>query len=122
MQKVAFFQKLGLALGLGYVLGLAFQGVILPFSTNQMVSKVGKVIQEKFLENVLGPKGAKSGLFSKGRVSVRVGVRGRVSFARCEMTTFDEPDGVQGWESESRRTFCKRFGPKVCKKWTVFKS
>ena len=80
------------------------------------------MIQEKFLENVLGPKGAKSGLFSKARVSVRVGVRGRVSFSRCEMTTFDEPDGVQGWESDSRRIFGKPFRPKVCKKWTFFKS
>ena len=52
--------------------------------------------------------------FSKARVSVRVRVR--VSFSRCEMTTFDEPDGVQGWESDSRRIFGKRFGPKVCKK------
>ena len=31
------------------------------------------------------------------------------------MTTFDEPDGVQGWESDSRRIFGKGFGPKVCK-------
>ena len=48
---------------------------------DQMLSIVGKVIQEKFLENVFGPKGSKSGLFSKARVSVRVGVRGRVSFS-----------------------------------------
>ena len=86
-----------------------------------MVSKVGKVIQEEFLEMVFGPKCAKSGLFfSKGRVSVRVRVRVRVSFSRCEMTTFDEPDGVQGWESDSRRFFGKGFGPKVCKEWTFF--
>ena len=83
-----------------------------------MVSNVGKVIQEEILENVFGPKCAKSGLFSKARVSVRV----RVSFSRCEMTFFDEPDGVQRWESDSRRIFGKRFGPKVCKKWTFFKS
>ena len=36
------------------------------------------------------------------------------------MTTFDEPAGVQGWESDSRRIFGKGFGPKVCKKWTFF--
>ena len=83
-----------------------------------MVSNVGKVIQEEFLEKVLGRKCAKSGLFSKARVSVRV----RVSFSRCEMTTFDEPDGVQGWESDSRRIFGKGFGPKVCKKWTFSKA
>ena len=80
-----------------------------------MVSNVGKVIHEEFLENVLGPKCAKSGLFSKSRVSVRVRVRVKVSFSRCEMTTFNEPDGVQGWESDSRRIFGKRFGPKVWK-------
>ena len=78
------------------------------------MSKVGKVIQEEFSENVFDSKCAKSGLFSKVRVSVRVRVR--VSFSRCEMTTFQEPDGVQGWESDSRRLFGKRFGPKVCKK------
>ena len=64
------------------------------------------------MENIFGPKGAKSGLFSKARVSVRVRVRVRVSFSRCEMTTFDEPDGVLDWESDSRRIFGKRFGPK----------
>ena len=36
------------------------------------------------------------------------------------MTTFDEPDGVQGWESDSRKIFGKGFGPKVCKKWIFF--
>ena len=53
------------------------------------------MIQEDFFEKFLGPKCAKSGLFSKARVSVRVGARVRVtvSFSRCEMTTFDEPDG-----------------------------
>ena len=67
-----------------------------------------------------GPKVYKSWLFSKARVSVRVRVR--VSFSRCEMTTFDEPGGVQRWESDSRRIFRKGFGLKVCKKWTFFKS
>ena len=70
-----------------------------------MVSKVGKVSQEEFFANVLGPKCAKSGLFSKARVGVRVRVRVGVSFSKSEMTTFDEPDGVQGWESDSRRIF-----------------
>ena len=64
------------------------------------------------------PKVCKSGLFSKAMVRVRVRVS--VSFSRWEMTTFDEPDGVQGWESDSRRSFGKGFGPKVCKKWTFF--
>ena len=86
-----------------------------------MASKVGKVIQEEFLENLLGPQCAKSGHFSKARVSVRVRVCVRVSFSRCDITIFDKPDGVQGWESDSRKVFGNRFGPKGCKKWTVFK-
>ena len=39
------------------------------------MSKVGKVMKKEFLDNVLGPKCGKSGLFSKARVSVRVRVR-----------------------------------------------
>ena len=58
--------------------------------------------------------------FSKARVIVRVRVTVRVSFSRCEMTTFDEPDGVQGWESDSRRIFGKGFGLKVCKRVDFF--
>ena len=46
------------------------------------MSKVGKVIKKEFLDNVLGPKCGKSGLFSKARVSVRVRVRG--SYSSCE--------------------------------------
>ena len=63
--KSALFQNLGLALGLGLGLGLAFRGVNRPLSTNQMVSNVGKVIQEEFLEKVLGPKCTKVGFFQK---------------------------------------------------------
>ena len=46
--------------------------------------KVGKVMKKEFLDNVLGPKCGKSGLFSKARVSVRVRVRVRVSYSICE--------------------------------------
>ena len=74
MQKVAIFQKLGLALGLGYVLGLAFQGVILPFSTNQMVSKVGKVIQEKFLETFWAQRVQKVDCFQKVGLALGLGL------------------------------------------------
>ena len=85
-----------------------------------MVSKVGKVTQEEFLEKVWARSVQKVDFSSEARVSVRVRVR--VSFSRCEMTTFDEPDGVQRWENDSRRSFGKGFGPKVCKKWTFSKS
>ena len=68
-----------------------------------------------------GPKVCKKWtFFQKLGLALEVRVRVRVSFSRCEMTTFDEPDGVQGWESDSRRIFGKGFGPKVCKKWTFF--
>ena len=39
-----------------------------------------------------------------------------------KMATFDGPDGFQGWESDEKRIFGPRFGPKVWKKWTFFKS
>ena len=45
------------------------------------MSKVGKVMKKEFLDNVLGPKCGKSGLFSKARVSVRVRVRVTVSYS-----------------------------------------
>ena len=69
-------------------------------------------------------KCAKSGLFfQKLGLSLGLGLALGLAFlSRCEMTTFDEPDGVQGWESDSRRIFGKGFGPKVCKRWTFFKS
>ena len=46
------------------------------------MSKVGKVMKKDVLDNVLGQKCGKSGLFSKARVSVRV--RFRVSYSICE--------------------------------------
>ena len=39
------------------------------------MSKVGKVMKKDVLDNFLGRKCGKSGLFSKARVSVRVRVR-----------------------------------------------
>ena len=38
-----------------------------------------------------------------------------------KMAAFDGPDGVQGWESDEKRIFGQRFGPKLWKKWTFFK-
>ena len=43
--------------------------------------KVGKVMEKEFLDNVLGRKCGKSGLFSKARVSVPVRVRVRGSYS-----------------------------------------
>ena len=77
MEKVDFFQKLKLALGLRLGLGLAIQVVKWPLSIDQMVSKVGKVMKKEFLDNLLDQKCGKCGLFSKARVRVRVRVRVR---------------------------------------------
>ena len=83
---------------------------------DQMVSKVGKVMKKEFLDNVLGPKCGKSGLISKARVSVRViGLGLGLAFEGVKMATFNGPDGVQGWESDEKRVFGQRFGPKVWK-------
>ena len=89
---------------------------------DQMVSKVGKVMKKDVLDNFLGRKCGKSGLFSKARVSVRVRVRVGLAIQFVKKATFDGPDGVQGWESDEKRIFGQRFGPKVWKKWTFFKS
>ena len=54
MEKVDFFQKLGLASGLG----LAFQGVKMSTfdKLDQFVSKVGKVMKKNVFGQSLGPK------------------------------------------------------------------
>ena len=36
------------------------------------------------------------------------------------MTTFDEPDGVQGWESEFKKNFWKRFWAQSVQKGGLF--
>ena len=36
------------------------------------------------------------------------------------MATFDGRDGVQGWESDEKRIFGQRFGPKVVEKVDFF--
>ena len=48
------------------------------------MSKLGKVMKKEFLDNFLGPKCGKNGLFTKARVSVRVRVRVRFSYSGCE--------------------------------------
>ena len=63
----------------------------------------------ELLDNVLGPKCRKSGLFSKARVSIRVKVRVRVSFSRCENVHFRRtrwcPRLGKGWKKNFWTTF-----------------
>ena len=80
MEKVDFFQKLGLALGLGLGLMLSIQLVKMatfdgPDGVQGWESDEKRIFGQRF-----GPKVWKSGLFSKARVSVRVRVRVRVSY------------------------------------------
>ena len=82
MEKVDFFQKLGLALGLG--LALAIQFVKMATFDGPDGVQGWESDEKKSLDNVLGPKCGKSGLFSKARVSVGVRVRVRVSYSICE--------------------------------------
>ena len=86
------------------------------------MSKVGKVMKKEFLDNALGPKCGKSGLFPKLGLALGLGLGLGLSIQLVKMATFDGPDGVQGWESDEKRIFGQRFGPKVWKKWTFFKS
>ena len=86
------------------------------------MSKVGKVMKKEFLDNALGSKCGKSGLFPKLGLALGLGLGLGLSIQLVKMATFDGPDGVQGWESDEKRIFGQRFGPKVWKKWTFFKS
>ena len=58
--------------------------------------------------------------FQKQGLALVLGVRLAIQFVK--MVTFDGPDGVQGCESDEKRIFGQRFGPKVWKKWTFFES
>ena len=82
MEKGDFFQKLGL--GLGLRLGLAIQVVKMATFDRPDGVEGWESDEKKTLDNVLGPKCGKSGLFSKARVSVMVMVRVRVSNSSCE--------------------------------------
>ena len=80
-----------------------------------MVSKVGKVMKKDFLDNFLGPKCGKSGLFQKLGLALGLGLGLGLAIQVVKLATFDGPDGVQGWESDEKRTFGQSFGPKVWK-------
>ena len=84
--------------------------------------KVGKVMKKQFLDNVLGPKCGKVDFFQKLGLALGLGLELGLAIQFVKMATFDGPDGVQGWESDEKTIFGQRFGPKVWKKWTFFKS
>ena len=84
MEKVDFFQKLGLALGLGLGLGLAIQVVKLATFDGPDGVQGWESDEKRTFGQSFGPKVWKCGLFSKARVSVMVRVRVRVCYSSCE--------------------------------------
>ena len=87
-----------------------------------MVSKVGKVMKKEFLDNRFCPKCGKVDIFQKLGLALGLGLGLGLAIQVVKMAIFDGPDGVQGWESDEKINFGQRFGPKVWKKWTFFKS
>ena len=73
-------------------------------------------------DNVFGLKCGKSRLFSKAGLALGLGLG--LAFDGVKMSTFDGPDGVQGWESAGKKTyvFLDKFGPQSMKKVDFFKS
>ena len=67
-------------------------------------------MKKEFLDNVLGPKCGKSGIFQKLGLALGLGLG--LAIQVVKMATFDRPDGVQGWESDEKRIFRQCFGPK----------
>ena len=88
MEKVDFFQKLGLALGLGLGLGLAIQVVKMATFDRPDGVQGWESIEKRTFGQSFWPKVWKSGLFSKARVNVRVRVRARVTCSSCEIGHF----------------------------------
>ena len=86
------------------------------------MSKVGKVMKKDVLDNFLCRKCGKVDIFQKLGLALGLGLGLGLAIEFVKMATFDGPDGVQGWESDEKRIFGQRFGPKVWKKWTFFKS
>ena len=122
VEKVALFQMLGLALGLVLGLGLAIQVVKMATFDRPDGVQGWKILKKEFLDNLFGPKCGKVDFFQKLGLALGLGLGLGLPVQVVKMATFDRPDGVQGWESDEKRTFGERFVPKVWKKWTFFKS
>ena len=92
MEKVDFFQKLGLASGLG--LGLAIQFVKMATFDGPDGVQGWESDEKRSLVNVLGPKCGKSGLFQKLGLALGLGLELGLAIQFVKMATFDGPDGV----------------------------
>ena len=72
-----------------------------PLSTNQMVSKVRKVMKKVFLDKVWATKCGKVAFLLK--LGLALGLR--LAFHGVKMSTLYDPDGAQGWESDEKSVF-----------------
>ena len=122
MEKVNFFQKLGLALGLGLGLGLAIQVVKMATFDGSDGVQGWESDEKRIFGESFGPKVWKSGLFQMLGLALGLRLGLGLAIQVVKMATFDGPDGVQGWESDEKIIFGQRDRPKVWKKWTFFKS
>ena len=84
--------------------------------------KVGKVMKKEFWTTFWAQSVEKVDFFQKLGLALGLGLGLGLAIQFVKMATFDGPDGVRGWESDEKRIFGQRFGPKVWKKWTFFKS
>ena len=105
VEKVDFFQKLGLALGLGLGLGLAIQVVKLATFDGLDGVQGWESDEKRIFGKSFRPKVWKSGLFSKLGLALGLRLGLRLASQVVKMATFDRPDGVQGWESDEKRIF-----------------
>ena len=114
MEKVDFFQKLGLALGLG--LGLAIEVVKMATFDPPDGVQGWESIEKRTFGHLFGPKCGKVVFFQKLGLALGLGLGLELPVQVVKMATFDRPGGVQGWESDEKRTFGERFVPKVWKR------
>ena len=79
--------------------------------TDQLVSQVGKVMKKCF-GTKFGPQSVeKVDFFEKLGLELGLGL----AFEFVKMSTFDEPDGVQGWESDEKSIWDKVWATKCGK-------
>ena len=90
------------------------------FWRTSLCPRLGKWWKSVFGQS-LGPKVWKKWNFFQ-KLGLALGLGLWLAFEFVKMSTFDEPDGVQGWESDEKSVFGQSFGSKVWKKWTFIKS